>query len=560
MHGLNLNCAIYLKLLIKYNLCCVRSNMELLKTVDDIISEMECVYALAETSRSFQMFNSKLTSINMAVYALVVLLNMNVVFSPRRMIVPWNSLMNLINESASIDVYEVLKVILTYVLGGLVLSGYLALSIHQSKLAVPILINNVDAAMRARDNAITKTSEVESKDMDAFQPAVLCAAASFILCFIHVINFAINPYLYLSLICIHFLVTTRCYRNYILIPTDPFERKLCITYDILFTRSFLRNQIVLAACALIGFKFPEFFSLMLLDIVNISPVIMDVIRSIMSSGSSLGWVMYMFIVTNVVIYASWGFVYFSDQILIPHLKVDGLNSTDSNAVPVVTTEKVECNTIYDCFVYIFYQSLSEGGSAKAIFQLNIPGLQTYLPRIAFDSFFFIWVGIVLMNVITGLMVDTFSATREEKADRENTWTNECFICGLGRDDYESHGLPVSFETHTTKDHDLWMYVYYLAYLKRKDPTKFNGIESFVKDQIDKEALDWLPFLSCFAIQDKKGGAEVDASNAETATLHDGSANESSSVTLAKLNSKVEDLALALEEVRALLLERNQVMT
>jgi len=53
--------------------------MELLETVDDIISEMECVYALAESSRSFQMFNSYLGTINMAVYALVVLLNLNVV-------------------------------------------------------------------------------------------------------------------------------------------------------------------------------------------------------------------------------------------------------------------------------------------------------------------------------------------------------------------------------------------------------------------------------------------------------------------------------------------------
>jgi len=414
----------------------------------------------------------------------------------------------------------------------------------------------VDSAVSAQMNKISEKSQVVSRDIDAFQPAMLCAAAFTILCFIHMINFAINAHLYLTLVCIQLLVMTQCYRSYILVPINAFERKLCITYDILFTQSFLRNHVVLAACALIGFMYQEFFSLMLLDIVNLSPVILDIVKSITSSGSSLGWVLYMFVVTNVI-YASWGLVYFSDQILIPHLKYEELNSTDSDGVhAVATTEKVECKTIYNCFMYIFYQSLSEGGSAKAIFELNIPGLETYLPRIAFDSFFFIWVGIVLMNVITGLMVDTFSATREEKADRENTWTNECFICGLSRDEYESHGLSVSFENHVTRDHDLWMYVYFLAYLKRKDPTKFNGIESFVKDQVDKESIEWLPFHTCFSIQEKNGGTEDDVNRAGTNTLLDDSSSDYSKVALAKLDAKVESLTLVLEDMKALLLKRD----
>jgi len=42
----------------------------------------------------------------------------------------------------------------------------------------------------------------------------------------------------------------------------------------------------------------------------------------------------------------------------------------------------------------------------------------YYPRILYDTVFFIWVGLVLTNIITGLMVDTFSAIREEEAERK----------------------------------------------------------------------------------------------------------------------------------------------
>jgi hypothetical protein len=42
----------------------------------------------------------------------------------------------------------------------------------------------------------------------------------------------------------------------------------------------------------------------------------------------------------------------------------------------------------------------------------------YYPRIVYDTVFFVWVGLVLTNIITGLMVDTFSAIREEEAERK----------------------------------------------------------------------------------------------------------------------------------------------
>ena len=47
-----------------------------------------------------------------------------------------------------------------------------------------------------------------------------------------------------------------------------------------------------------------------------------------------------------------------------------------------------------------------------------PGSNDYLLRILFDTTFYVWTGILLLNVVTGLMVDTFGAVREEKERRK----------------------------------------------------------------------------------------------------------------------------------------------
>lgn len=49
-----------------------------------------------------------------------------------------------------------------------------------------------------------------------------------------------------------------------------------------------------------------------------------------------------------------------------------------------------------------------------------------------------------------------------------------------------------FDFHTEKDHYLWNYVYFIIHLKQKDPSDFNGTESYINTLLDNEAMDWFP--------------------------------------------------------------------
>jgi hypothetical protein len=101
------------------------------------------------------------------------------------------------------------------------------------------------------------------------------------------------------------------------------------------------------------------------------------------------------------------------------------------------------------------------------------------------------------------MVDEFASIREEAAERAEILDTDCFICGMKRGVYEDMGLEAgspSFDQHLNVDHDLWTYVAFAYYLKRKDETEYNGIESFVTAQMDEGSLEWIPGRTSFALE------------------------------------------------------------
>ena len=135
----------------------------------------------------------------------------------------------------------------------------------------------------------------------------------------------------------------------------------------------------------------------------------------------------------------------------------------------------------------------------------------------YDLSFFIWVGILLFNIIAGLMLDSFAAIREEADARDETLAEQCFVCGFDRKDYDNFNLPTeysNFDAHKDVDHDVWSYIYYIDYLNTKDPTEFTGVEQYVKNQLDDNEMLWVPVRRAFAIQNnadfQKAQAEAEA--------------------------------------------------
>ena len=114
-----------------------------------------------------------------------------------------------------------------------------------------------------------------------------------------------------------------------------------------------------------------------------------------------------------------------------------------------------------------------------------------LSRFFFDDLFCIVILIFMMDIVLGLMLDTFTilgnAEDKSRQDREN----KCFICGKEKEEIERlTGRP--FQFHTLKEHNEWMYLYYIAYLKHKETNEYSGIESYISQLVENNEVDWIP--------------------------------------------------------------------
>jgi len=128
-----------------------------------------------------------------------------------------------------------------------------------------------------------------------------------------------------------------------------------------------------------------------------------------------------------------------------------------------------------------------------------PKSKDYIPRIFFDTAFFICVGLILLVTLTALLVDALGKSRAEGFRKREAESNVCFISGITREEYEKEGLTTSFDVHIHDTHNPFMYVAYVAYLKKKPRQRLTGMEEHILDQIDG-CLPWTPLRTSHAIE------------------------------------------------------------
>jgi hypothetical protein len=103
---------------------------------------------------------------------------------------------------------------------------------------------------------------------------------------------------------------------------------------------------------------------------------------------------------------------------------------------------------------------------------------------------------LVFQMVSGLIVDTFSSLRKREEEFLEDLKNICFICGLDRKIIEKYYIgKEGFERHL-QDHDLSSYFCYIFYLSEKQSSELSGIESYVKNLIDMENISWIPAKRC----------------------------------------------------------------
>ena len=79
--------------------------------------------------------------------------------------------------------------------------------------------------------------------------------------------------------------------------------------------------------------------------------------------------------------------------------------------------------------------------------------ERYYLRAVFDLVFFILVVIIVLNIVFGIIIDSFAELRDHQNAMNEDMRNKCFICSLERQTFDRYSD--GFEPHVAHDHNAW---------------------------------------------------------------------------------------------------------
>jgi len=149
-----------------------------------------------------------------------------------------------------------------------------------------------------------------------------------------------------------------------------------------------------------------------------------------------------------------------------------------------------CNHLLTCWMGTIRQGLTHTGGVGDVLHQYWSSESMWVGRMLyFDIMNFYVVNIILMNVIFGIIIDTFSELRAEKNVQQLDIQNVCFICNIHRNDFERIG--VDMRKHRS-DHWMWNYLKYMTYIWLKPADDTNGLEDYVSLCMKQKKIDWFP--------------------------------------------------------------------
>ena len=164
----------------------------------------------------------------------------------------------------------------------------------------------------------------------------------------------------------------------------------------------------------------------------------------------------------------------------------------------------DCQSLWGCFKFTLVYGMMYGGGIGDGLEHNI-GIQ----RIILDLSFFLLITIVLLNIIFGIIIDTFGSLRDAKDELQKDKINICFICGIEKQVLDrASSEPDGFKRHIEEDHNMWNYLYFIVFLQENDKDDDDGLEYYVRHCIDNDDITWFPLNKAMKLAQESSKAET----------------------------------------------------
>uniref|UniRef100_A0A803Y733 Inositol 1,4,5-trisphosphate receptor n=1 Tax=Meleagris gallopavo TaxID=9103 RepID=A0A803Y733_MELGA len=280
-----------------------------------------------------------------------------------------------------------------------------------------------------------------------------------------------------------------------------------------------------------------FYSILLFDLIYREETLFNVIKSVTRNGRSILLTALLALIL-VYLFSIVGFLFLKDDFILevdrlPDSKAQGESMLLAagysgffvmgwffcpsvlwlcafillSGVVEADTDQWEraCDTLLMCIVTVLNHGLRNGGGVGDILRKPSKDESLFPARVVYDLLFFFIVIIIVLNLIFGVIIDTFADLRSEKQKKEEILKTTCFICGLERDKFDNK--TVSFEEHIKYEHNMWNYLYFIVLVRVKNKTDYTGPESYVAQMIKVRNLDWFPRMRAMSLVSNEGEGE-----------------------------------------------------
>lgn len=82
-----------------------------------------------------------------------------------------------------------------------------------------------------------------------------------------------------------------------------------------------------------------------------------------------------------------------------------------------------------CIVTTLNEGMRNGGGIGDVLRKPSSREPLFVARIIYDLLFFFIVIIIVLNLIFGVIIDTFADLRSDKQQKDEILRNSCFVCG-----------------------------------------------------------------------------------------------------------------------------------
>lgn len=225
--------------------------------------------------------------------------------------------------------------------------------------------------------------------------------------------------------------------------------------------------------AILGIRLNYFyFSVHLLEIIKRSSTLNNVIQAIWAPKKQILVTFFLFFLVEyfftVIIY-----LFFYDD---AHTKM--------------------CYRMDTCLAAIFDNTFKNyNGIINYLSEVNYKQGHYFGGRFWIDNLFMIIIIMLVLQMLSGIIIDNFSALREKQQRIIDDMNNICFICGLHRNDLNKlYGNEEGYLEHVKLDHYYWNYLFLIINLTKKK--YLSGLDYFIFNNYINDSYSWIPNENC----------------------------------------------------------------